>query len=146
MSARDSFRFTHPIRVRWAEVDPQGIVFNPHYLMYFDVAVTEYWRAIGCPYPGAFLAQAADTFLVKATVEYKAPARFDDTVHVLVRVRRIGRSSMTVLTDVRRDGEHLVSGELVYVFAGTADRKSMPVPESIRRAVIAYERTPVESA
>jgi acyl-CoA thioester hydrolase len=142
----ETFRFSHPLRVRWAEVDPQGIVFNPNYLMYFDVGITEYWRAIGCPYPGAFLAQGADTFLVKATVEYKAPARFDDAIDVLVRVRRVGRSSMTVLAGVRRGVEQLVSGELVYVFAGTTDRKSMPVPESIRRAVILYEPSAVEIA
>ena len=49
--ARESFRLAHTLRVRWAEVDPQSIVFNANYLMYFDVAATEYWRAVGFAYP-----------------------------------------------------------------------------------------------
>jgi len=141
----ENFRFSHRIRVRWAEVDPQGIVFNPNYLMYFDVAVTEYWRAIGCPYPGAFLAQGADAYLIKATLEYKAPARFDDELDVFMHVSRIGRSSMTVLGAVCRENEQLVSAELIYVFASTTDRKSTSVPGSIRRAVLAYEGLSVET-
>ena len=48
---RQQFRFVHSLRVRWAEVDKQNIVFNGHYLTYFDVAITEYWRCIGVPYP-----------------------------------------------------------------------------------------------
>ena len=49
--ARSDFRFTHSLRVRWSEVDRQGIVFNGNYLNYFDVAMGEYWRALGFPYP-----------------------------------------------------------------------------------------------
>ena len=45
--SRDAFSFFHPLRVRWAEVDPQSIVFNGHYLTYADVAITEYFRALG---------------------------------------------------------------------------------------------------
>jgi acyl-CoA thioester hydrolase len=47
--SRDAFRFFHPLRVRWAEVDPQSIVFNGHYLTYADVAITEYFRARASP-------------------------------------------------------------------------------------------------
>ena len=57
--ARSDFRFSEPLRVRWAEVDAQGIVFNGHYLAYFDVGVTEYYRAIDKPYPEAILAEAS---------------------------------------------------------------------------------------
>jgi acyl-CoA thioester hydrolase len=143
---RDAFRFSHSLRVRWAELDPQGIVFNPNYLTYFDVGVTEYWRAIGCVYPGAFFAQGVDTFLIKATVDYKAPARFDDEISVRARVRRIGRTSMTFVLVIERGPELLVSGELVYVLASLADRKPAPVPETFRRAVLDYEHSPVETA
>ena len=51
--ARQDFSFFHTLRVRWAEVDMQAIVFNGHYLTYFDVAFTEYWREAGLP--GALL-------------------------------------------------------------------------------------------
>jgi acyl-CoA thioester hydrolase len=138
------FRFSHPIRVRWAEVDAQGIVFNAHYLTFFDVAVTEYWRAIGCPYPSAFLERGVDTFVVKATLEYHSPARFDDTIDVLVRVARIGRTSLRVLQQVRRGEEPLVSGELVYVVASVEARAPTPVPAFMRDAIVRYEATPPE--
>jgi acyl-CoA thioester hydrolase len=106
---RNVFRMVHPLRVRWAEVDAQGIVFNPNYLMYCDVSVTEYWRALGCPYPSAFTERGVDTFVVKATLEYHKPARFDDQLDVLVRTARIGRSSLRVLFEIYRGEEHLVS-------------------------------------
>jgi acyl-CoA thioester hydrolase len=144
--SRDAFRFSHSLRVRWAELDPQGIVFNPNYLTYFDVAITEYWRAVGCLYPNAFAEQGVDTFLVKATVEYEAPARFDDEIDVLARVSRIGRSSMAFLLAIDRREELLVSGELVYVFASLGDRKPVSVPDVIRRAVLGYEHSTVELA
>ena len=55
-----SFKFSHQLRVRWSEVDAQGVVFNPHYLTFADIAVTEYYRAIGMPYPAAFDVTVAD--------------------------------------------------------------------------------------
>ncbi|MFZ9962089.1 MAG: acyl-CoA thioesterase, partial [Burkholderiales bacterium] len=64
---KSDFRLVQSIRVRWAEVDAQGIVFNPHYLMYADIGVTEYYRAIGMPYPDAFQVEAEDLFTKKST-------------------------------------------------------------------------------
>ena len=83
---RHAFRFFHTLRVRWAEVDRQGIVFNGHYLTYFDVAITEYWRAIGVPYPAITDRWGSDLFVVKASVEYHAPAHYDDVLDIGVRV------------------------------------------------------------
>src|SRR4249920_1592175 len=132
--ARSDFTFSHPLRVRWAEVDRQGIVFNGHYLTYFDVGITEYWRAIGYPYPDALLAQGSDTFAVKATIEYHAPARYDDLLEVLVRVGRIGRTSLQFLVEIHRDEAQLISGELIYVNTDAATRKPIPVPAFLREA------------
>lgn len=50
---RQDFRCTARLRVRWAEVDIQKIVFNAHYLTYADVGMTEYWRALAMPYEAA---------------------------------------------------------------------------------------------
>jgi acyl-CoA thioester hydrolase len=138
--ARSDFTFSHPLRVRWAEVDRQGIVFNGHYLTYFDVGITEYWRAIGYPYPDALLEQGSDTFAVKATVEYKAPARYDDLLDVLVRVSRIGRTSLQFALEIHRGESQLISGELVYVNAEAVTRKPAPVPAFLREAITRFER------
>jgi acyl-CoA thioester hydrolase len=144
--AREQFRFFHSLRVRWAEVDRQGIVFNGHYLTYFDVAITEYWRAIGYPYPDALLAHACDTFVKKATVEYHAPAGFDDVLDVGVRVARIGRSSMRFLLEIHRGQELLIEGEIVYVNADPATRRPTPVPDFLREAIRGYEVSAPDSA
>lgn len=133
------FRFRYNLRVRWAEVDRQGIVFNGHYLTYFDVGITEYWRAIGYPYPDALLAAGSDTFVVKASIEYHAPAHYDDVLDVLVRVGRLGRTSLQFLLEIRRSGEHLISGEVIYVMADPQTRKPSPVPDFLRDAISRYE-------
>jgi len=143
--ARSDFQLLHPLRVRWSEVDRQGIVFNANYLMYFDVAITEYWRAIGLPYPESFAAQAVDTFVVKATIEYHAPARYDDVLDVGVRVGRLGRSSVQFLLEIHRGDAHLISGEIIYVIADPQASASVPIPMRLRDAVASFERVAPQS-
>ena len=137
--------YVHRLRVRYSECDAQQHVFNANYLMYFDVAATEYWRAIGCPYPGALTDRGVDTFAVKATLEFHAPARYDDVVDLLVRTTRFGRTSLRLALEIHRGGEHLVTGELVYVLASTADRKPTTIPDFLRDAISGYERRAPES-
>ena len=83
--ARSDFRFLHRLRVRWAEVDLQKIVFNPHYLMYLDTALADYWRAMGLPYEPTLAALGGELFLKKATLEYHASAVYDDYLDVGLR-------------------------------------------------------------
>jgi acyl-CoA thioester hydrolase len=142
---RSDFLFSHAIRVRWAEVDPQNIVFNANYLMYFDVAAGEYWRALGFTYPEGFTAHGVDTFVVKATLEFHAPARYDDEIDLLVRTARIGRTSLRLGLEVHRGDEHLITGELIYVFADPTSRKPTPVPDVLRAKISGYERIAPET-
>lgn len=129
---RSDFSFFHRLRVRWAEADPQGIVFNGHYLTYFDVGITEYWRALGIPYPSTVERYGVDLFVVKATVEYHAPARYDDELDIGVRVGRIGNSSMQFVLGIFRGETHLISGEVIYVAANAQTRKPQTVPPALR--------------
>jgi acyl-CoA thioester hydrolase len=138
MTRRD-FRFVHTLRVRWAEVDKQDIVFNGHYLTYFDVAITEYWRCIGVPYPGVTERWGTDLFVVKAGIEYHGPAHYDDILDIGVRVARIGNSSMRFELGIFRGDQHLIGGELIYVNAVPATRKASPVPSGLRELIDAYE-------
>ena len=138
--ARDDFTATHRLRVRWAEADMQGIVFNGHYLTYFDVAVTEYWRAIGLPYPQTTADTGGELYTVKATVEYHAPARYDDELELMVRCARIGRSSLTFALEIWHGDAHIVSGELIYVHADPRSRKSAPLPERLVGVIRRFER------
>ena len=132
---RNAFRFFHTLRVRWAEVDRQDIVFNGHYLTYFDVAITEYWRAIGVPYPAITDRWGSDLFVVKASVEYHAPAHYDDVLDIGVRVARIGTSSMTFVVGIFCGDLHLVGGEVIYVNADPESRKPLRVPDTLRELI-----------
>jgi len=133
------------LRVRWAEVDRQDVVFNGHYFLYFDVAVAEYWRAIGFDYPDGIVKKfGTDIYAVKASAEYHGSATYDDALEVGCRVGRIGRSSMQLLFCIWRGSKRITSGELVYVNADLKTRKPAPWPEPIKRAILNYERTPPE--
>jgi YbgC/YbaW family acyl-CoA thioester hydrolase len=136
---RSDFRFFHRLRVRWAEVDMQKIVFNAHYLMYFDTAVANYWRALAMPYEEAMHLLGGDLYAKKASVEFHASARYDDRLEVGMKCARIGTSSMQIPCAIFRDNELLITGELLYVFADPATQKSKPVPAVLRELVMAYE-------
>ena len=136
---RKEFRFLHPLRVRWAEVDMQKIVFNAHYLMYFDTAMADYWRALALPYEASLQALQGDLYVRKATLEYHASARADERIDVGLRCSRIGNSSLVFEGGVFRGDSLLVGGELVYVFADPVTQTARPVPEPLRSALLGFE-------
>ena len=145
MSPKD-FRFLDPLRVRWAEVDMQRIVFNGHYLMYLDTAVGGYWRSLAMPYHETMDMLGGDLYVRKATLEYLASAHYDERLHVGIRCERIGNSSMRFVGCVFRGQTPLVTSELVYVFADPATQTSRPVPAALRSVLEAFEaREPMVS-
>jgi YbgC/YbaW family acyl-CoA thioester hydrolase len=137
---RQDFRFIHRLRVRWAEVDMQKIVFNAHYLMYFDTAVADYWRALALPYEDAMQLLGGDLYVKKATVEFNASARMDDRLDIALKCGRIGNSSMAFAGAIFRGDELLVTCELVYVFADPATQTSKQVPPALRSLMEGYEK------
>ncbi|MEO8021283.1 YbgC/FadM family acyl-CoA thioesterase [Polaromonas sp.] len=136
---RQDFRFFHRLRVRWAEVDMQKIVFNAHYLMYFDTAVTDYWRALALPYEEAMHELGGELYVKKASVEFHASARYDDQLDVAMKCSRIGNSSMVFAGAIFRGDQLLIASELIYVFADPVTQTSRPVPEGLRRILTGYE-------
>jgi YbgC/YbaW family acyl-CoA thioester hydrolase len=136
---RSGFRFFHRLRVRWAEVDMQKIVFNAHYLMYLDTAVADYWRALALPYEEAMHQLDGDLYVKKATIEFNASARMDDQLDIGLRCARIGTSSMQFQGAIFRGDQLLVTGELVYVFADPATQTARPVPAALREILTGFE-------
>ena len=136
---RNEFRFMDRLRVRWAEIDAQKIVFNGHYLMYFDTAIAGYWRALALPYAQTMEYLGGDLFVRKATLEYEGSARYDDVLDVGIRCARIGNSSLLFSAAAFREDELLVSGELVYVFADPQSQSSKTVPQELRDVLQAFE-------
>ena len=136
---QQDFRFTERLRVRWAEIDAQNIVFNAHYLNYFDTAVGGYWRALALPYADTMAALGGDLFVRKATLEYLGSARYDDQLQIGVRCERVGNSSLQFICAVFRGGDLLVHGELIYVFADPSAQMPKTVPPSLRALLERFE-------
>ena len=136
---RSDFRYLDRLRVRWAEVDMQKIVFNGHYLMYFDTAVAGYWRALALPYHDTMERLQGDLYVRKATLEYEGSARYDDLLEVGIRCARIGKSSAVFTAAVFRGEQRLVHGDLVYVFADPATQTSRPLPQALRDIFEGFE-------
>jgi YbgC/YbaW family acyl-CoA thioester hydrolase len=144
--SRTDFNCEHRLRVRWAEVDMQKVVFNGHYLTYIDTAVAEYWRAIGLPYPEGYVDRyACDLYLRKASVEYQGSAHYDESLAILCRVGRMGRTSLDFQFEIWRDAPTespaaLITAGLVYVNVDLATAKPAPLPDALRERIRTYER------
>jgi YbgC/YbaW family acyl-CoA thioester hydrolase len=138
--SRSDFRFIHRLRVRWAEVDLQGVVFNAHYLTYLDTAMADYWRALALPYVSAMKRLSGDLFVKKATLEYHASARYDDLLDIGMHCVRVGNSSILFEGAVFAGEKLLVNGELVYVFADPEHQTSRPVPPELRSVMESFEK------
>ncbi len=137
---RNDFRYMDRLRVRWSEVDQQKTVFNGHYLNYFDAAVGGYWRELALPYASTMAYLGGDLFMRKSTLEYDAPAHFEDVLDVGVRCGRVGTSSMVLNVAAFRQDLLLVSGELVYVFAADGEeRRAKPIPQELRETLLQFE-------
>lgn len=139
----EGFRFACPIRVRYSEIDRQGIVYYSRYLEYVDVALSEYFRALGFPYQELVEQRGFDPSVVKAIIEFKRTAHFDEALQVWARVAAIGRTSLTMDFAITRaaNDELVTSIQIVYVNFDTAAQASRLVPESVRRRIEAFEGT-----
>jgi acyl-CoA thioester hydrolase len=129
--------FTHPLRVRFGECDPQGIVFNAHYVAYFDVAVTELWReALGS---WAVMAErGVDAVVGELEARFHAPARNDELLELRAWVEQFGTTSLRLRVDVAREGFVLVEGRLRYVFVDAESWAPVSIPDWIREGLSPY--------
>ena len=145
--AKSDFKFAWPFRVRYSEVDGQRIVFNAHYLTYYDTAITEYFRALSYDYMGQVERTGEDYHTVRTLVEYQQPIEFDEDIEVHVRTSRIGRTSLTFLLEIHPQGQDDVraTGEVVWVNADQKTEKSAALPAELVEKIMAFEGETVES-
>jgi acyl-CoA thioester hydrolase len=129
----DAFRYY--LRVRYNECDAQKVVFNARYGEYLDLAVGEFFRALG--YGAEMVSGALDYQLVKQTLEWKAPARYDDVLEIRVATRHLGNTSFTLGCEFRIAGAEpvIATGETVYVLVDSATLSKMPLPDALRAAL-----------
>ena len=123
--------------MRYGECDPQGIVFNANYLLYFDVAFTELWRAAVGPWQD-MVERGVDAVVAEANLVYRAPARFDDELQLQARIARLGATAITTEIDVLREKELLVEGRLRHVCVATDTWGKIDLPDWVRRGLQPY--------
>jgi acyl-CoA thioester hydrolase len=131
--AKSDFKFCFPFRIRYAETDAQGIVFNAHYFTFFDTAIYEYFRQLPFGFVEYVRQTGHDFHTVHVTMDFIAPARFDDQIEVHVKTEKYGRSSLSFALEVyrTREDDPLVRGQVVWVNADQTENKSAPLPHEL---------------
>ena len=129
--------FRHRFRVRYAECDAQSVVFNAHYFAYFDLALTELFRAVFGGYE-SMLERQVDLVVGEASARFLAPARFDDELEVAVSVTRLGTTGVTTRYELLRDRQLLVEGTLRHVVVNLGTHAKAPIPDWMREGLEAF--------
>ncbi len=140
--ARADFRYFERIRVRYAEIDGQSVVFNSRYLEYADVGITEYWRAVGVRDHPEW--QATEFHVARAVVEFRAPIKLDEEIDILCRTTRIGRSSLTNVIEIHGTAAAPVDDlraeiELVNVNVDLTTGKSVALPSWMTEMLAGFD-------
>jgi acyl-CoA thioester hydrolase len=145
VTERPPFKFSATTRVGFSDTDAQGIVYYGRYLPYFDLARVEYHRSLGLL--GMDIGEEGEEFVMRAvTIEYLAPAIFDDLIEVCMRVARIGRTSVTYEFAAyrARDDLLLVTAKQTLVLVDLDERKAVPIPDAYKAAIRAFEGAALE--
>lgn len=145
--ARSDFNFFYDLRVRYSEIDGQGVVFNAHYLTYFDVAILEYFRHLDFDYADYVKRTGIDFHLVKSLVNYEKPILFDAEIQVGCRTEKIGNTSLIFCLEIfGKDSEkRFSSGEIVWVHTDQKTHKTTRISEEIRDMVGSFDGLTVET-
>jgi acyl-CoA thioester hydrolase len=132
------FKYSSFTRVGFSDTDAQGIVYYGRYLPYFDAARVEYHRHLDLLEKDA---REHELVMRASTIEYLAPARFDDLIEVFVRVSRIGRTSVTYECAAYRadDDVLMVTAQQTLVLVDLAQRRARPIPDELRQRVHDFE-------
>ncbi|WP_033074313.1 acyl-CoA thioesterase [Sphingopyxis sp. MWB1] len=134
------FPVRETVRVRFNEIDGQQIVFNANYLVYADIGVTEYFRALGAGQPGLYFNQyGTDIREYHCEIDYHAPARLDDRITIAARISRFERTRFTVHCAIFREADRLTDIEIVYAHIDRDNGEAVLLPGSFIAEVRRFE-------
>ncbi len=136
--SKPPFKHSAQTRVGFSDTDAQGIVYYGRYMPYFDLARVEYLRRLDL----LSRREEGTEFVMRAnTVEYFAPAVFDDEMEVFCRVARIGRTSLTYEFAAYREPDDvlMVTATQTLVLVDLEQRRAHEIPTWIRECVAAFE-------
>src|SRR5258708_7777882 len=124
--------FAHMLRPRYSEVDMQKVVFNGHWLNYFDDASTRFFESLGFDPRDFAEGRGFDVMVVKAVLEWKSPATFDDVVRIEVTADRIGNKSFDLRFRASVEGRPASEGVSTYVSVRPGSKEPPPIPALLR--------------
>jgi acyl-CoA thioester hydrolase len=137
--------FTHTLRVRYGECDPQGVVFNANWLAYFDVVITELWRELIGEYSG-MVEEGADMMVAEASIRFRGPARFDDPIEFRLSVASMSNTALNTRIEAWVGETLAVEGGMRHVFVEPRTNTKRPIPENIRSALAPLLAEPAAAA
>jgi acyl-CoA thioester hydrolase len=138
--AKPQFRMQHEVRVRFNELDRTGVVYSGNYLVYADIGVTEYFRALGEGLPEQYFQQyLTDIVVTNAEVDFHAPARLDERITIGARVARFGPASFTLHCALFRGDDRLSDIALTYAHVGIDSGEPESLPGSFIAEVRRFE-------
>lgn len=131
-----TFRFRHPVPVRFRDIDVGGHAHHSEALMYFEEARAAYWRDV----VGRAGLAGVDYILAEAEVRWHRRVLWPQTLSVGVRVVRLGKKHFEMAYEVvGEDGERLQSGRTVQVMYDYASGGTVRVPSEVREAIEAWD-------
>ena len=139
MSLKNKKTHLNKIKVRYSEVDCQRIVYNSHYLTYFDISLSEMLE--DCFDQDEYIKNTNNDFhTVGVQMDFKSPARLNDQLEVYTGVKKLGNSSMTFFQEIYKSGSNKVlnSANITWVNTNQKSMKSETIPDDIRRKLDKY--------
>ena len=130
--------FTHRLRVRFNECDPQGVVFNANFLTYADIAITELYREAFGSWDAPMTEHGVDMVVAEANVRYRAPLRFDEEFDLVVTIPKLGETSTITRVEMSRDGTLAAEVETRHVFVDPEARTKIAMPAAVRAVLERY--------
>jgi len=126
--------FCYLLRVRYAECDAQKVVFNARYADYTDIAVSEFSKAIWGSYQD-LQAKGIDNQVVSYSINWTAPAHFDEVLAITVMPNKVGNTSYSLQVDFYNYDSQVIiaSAEIVNVMVSMSDHKKMNIPKNMRQ-------------
>jgi acyl-CoA thioester hydrolase len=121
-------------RVRYLEIDQQGVVFNMWYLGYFDEAMGHFLEEGGLPYTG-MLDEGFDVQLVRSEIDWRSSLRWPEEARIDVSAEEVGRTSFVLRFEVHGESGHVATGRTVYVVIATHGSGKRPIPDFLLAAL-----------
>ena len=139
MSLKEKTTYISKLKVRYSEVDRQNIVYNSHYLTYYDISLSEMLDSLFDQ--EEYIKKTNNEFhTVAAQLNFKNPARLNDEVNIFTAIKKIGNSSITFTQEIYRDGsdELINEAEIIWVNTNQDDMKPTSIPEDLKNKFSKY--------